>query len=125
MKNLMNTALMALLLLGVQSCYYDNPPELVPFDCAEVSYVTHIQPIWEQSCISGCHNGSNYEPDLSAEVSWTELTGGYVNLAVIEESSLWKSVNFESNAMPPGGPKLSLQNLELIRCWLEEGAPNN
>lgn len=112
--------------LFLHSCFYDNPPDLVPFDCEDVSYVTHIQPIWDAKCAtSGCHDGSR-EPLMTAEGGTNALVaGGYVNLAVPEESSLLKTVTFEQNPMPPGGPQLSTRDIEIIRCWLEVGAPNN
>jgi len=111
---------------SIHSCFYDNPPQLVPFDCADVSYSTHIQPIWDSKCATtGCHDG-NREPNLLSEVSYVNLTaGGYVDLNIPEESSLFKSVDFIENAMPPGGPKLPTQDIELVRCWISEGALNN
>lgn len=126
MKRILYLSVVVAAIAVLHSCYYDNPPDLVPFDCEEVSYVTHIQPIWDARCAtSGCHDG-NREPNLTAEVGYTELTaGGYVNTAVPEESSLWKTVNFERNPMPPGGPQLSDRDLAIILCWLEVGAPNN
>ena len=74
---------------------------------------------------SGCHDGS-VAPDLRAENSWSELVaGGHVNLDLPDISLLYKTVTFEESPMPPGGPKISDLEVELILCWISEGAPNN
>lgn len=113
-------------LITLDSCYYDDPPEALPFDCGEVSFSTHIVPILEASCAtSGCHDGSRV-PDLRANVSWNKLvSGGYVNLSVPEESTFFKTVEYIENPMPPGGIQLSELNRELILCWISEGALND
>ena len=113
-------------LLTLESCYYDDPPQPLPFDCHEVSYSTHIVPILEASCAtSGCHDGS-IVPDLTSDVSWNKIvSGGYVNLSVPEESSFFKTVEFIESPMPPGGIQLSALNRELILCWISEGALND
>lgn len=126
----MKYILLAFVLLGglvfMQSCYYDNPPKPIPFDCEDVSYSTHILPIFENSCsTTGCHDGSR-EPNLKPDVAWTELrNGGYINLLIPEESSLLKTVEFTENPMPPGGPQISELNRELILCWIMTGGLNN
>jgi hypothetical protein len=81
MKKIMNLMILTVIVVSIQSCYYDNPPEPIPFDCADVSYSTHLQPIWDKACAtSGCHDG-NREPNLLPDVSWNNLvSGGYVNL---------------------------------------------
>lgn len=126
MKNLIQITALCALLLGLPSCFYDHPPELVPFDCAEVSFVTHIQPILDARCAtSGCHDG-NIPPTLTAEVSYNTLVGGgFVNTQLPDESFLLKTVRFEESPMPPGGPKISQLDIELIRCWISEDVPNN
>ena len=113
-------------LLALESCYYDDPPVALPFDCYEVSYSTHIIPILEASCsTSGCHDGSVI-PDLRSDVAWNKIvSGGFVNLSVPSESSLFETVEYIENPMPPGGLQLSALNRELILCWISEGALNN
>ena len=114
-----------LLVIGLQSCYYDNPPELLPFDCEDVSFITHVQPILTNSCATtGCHNGTTV-PDLRGENAWNKLREGYINLVNPEESILFRTVDFQENPMPPGGPKLSQTNIDIIQCWIEAGARNN
>ena len=121
-------AIMLLIGLGLflQSCYYDHPPKPQPFECSDVSFSTHIVPILENSCsTTGCHDGTR-EPDLRTDVAWDELRkGGYINLARPDESSLFKTVEFTANPMPPGGPQISELHQEVILCWISEGALNN
>ena len=126
MKNVLLALTLLLGLFLMQSCYYDNPPEIAKIECSEVSYSTHIQPIFNASCAtSGCHDGTR-EPNLKTSEGYNALrAGGFVNLTFPEESSLLKTVDFTENPMPPGGPKLPELERELILCWLMEGARNN
>lgn len=125
MKNIFLVLICLYGLFSLQSCYYDNPPQLIPFECSDVSYSTHIIPIFESSCSTqGCHDGS-HEPDLRSNLARNSLrSGGYLNTAIPEESKLWKSVDFIESDMPPGGKLPSLE-LELIMCWISEGALDN
>ena len=126
MKNILIVFLMFGGLAIMQSCYYDHPPEPLPFECEDVSYSTHIQTIFINSCATNaCHDGTK-EPDLRKDVAWNELrSGGYINLLSPEESILYRTVEFRENPMPPGGPQISQINRELILCWLSEGALND
>jgi hypothetical protein len=126
MKNILIAFMVFGSIVFLESCYYDEPPQPLPFDCNEVSFSTHIQPIFEASCsTSGCHDGSRV-PDLRADVSWNLLVnGGYVNLSVPEESKLFKSVSYIEEPMPPGGIQISDLNKELVLCWISEGALND
>jgi hypothetical protein len=119
--------IMALTLI-CSACYYDDPPEIAPIDIEDVSFSTHILPTFEASCAtSNCHDGTR-EPNLINSLAYSELVGGgYINIAIPEESILYKSVDFQSgvDAMPPGGPKLPNTDIEVIRLWIIKGAPNN
>jgi len=73
-------------------------------------FAASISPIISTNCsISGCHNGSR-SPNLSS----------YNNISA-NASSIVSSIN--SN-MPPGN-RLSQQQIDLIKCWANDGAPNN
>ena len=125
MKHIIKLAAVLVLALFMKSCYYDNPPVLLPFDCEDVSYSTHVMPIMEASCAtSGCHDGT-VSPDLRSEVSYKELkNGGFISLISPEESLLFKTVDYRESPMPPG-IKLSQTDIDIIYCWITEGAPNN
>lgn len=123
MKEFLKILVLVALVAGMNSCYYDNPPEPVPFDCVDVSYSAHVAPIWAKSCATtGCHDPGNHEPDLSAENAYNVLLGdGWVNFTFPEESEIYKSLN---EGMPPNGP-LSPLDKQLVLCWIEAGARNN
>lgn len=124
-------AAVLLLFLGLaitQSCYYDEPPPVQPIDPKDVSFSTHILPIFSKSCAtSSCHDGTTV-PNLLNDNAWQELRkGGYINISVPEVSALYKDVAFLPGGvpMPPGGPKLSELDQLLILAWIQNGAPND
>jgi len=81
-----------------------------PATSSSVSFQTDISPIIAGNCAtSGCHNGTR-RPTLN---SYSTISGN--------ASSIIGAVN--SN-MPPGG-RLSTQQIALITCWVNAGAPNN
>lgn len=111
----------------IQACYYDNPPPVEPISPEDVSFSTHILPIFDNGCnSSGCHDGSR-APNLLADEAWPALRDGYINTTVPEESILYKSVEYLSGAdpMPPGGPKIPELDRQLILAWIQKGAPND
>lgn len=81
---------------------------LVP---GNVSLENQIMPIIMSDCaISGCHNGAQTPNLLTAE-------------AVIANASRIKSET-QARSMPRGRT-LRDQEIELIACWVDSGAPNN
>jgi hypothetical protein len=76
-----------------------------------VSYATSIKGIIETNCaISGCHNGSQ-SPNLSSFGSI--------------QSSASRIKARTANASMPRGRTLSQTQIELIACWVDDGALNN
>lgn len=72
---------------------------------------TDVMPIISANCAkSGCHNGSQ-SPNLSTAAN------------VKSNASRIKS-EVSSGSMPPTG-KLSTTQINLINCWVADGAPNN
>jgi len=108
------------ILLGLSSCYYDVEDELyIVKNCelpAEVSFADDVNPIIQQSCaISGCHVSSN--PDrVSLET--------YDNIKSTIDDNSFQFRTFDNLSMPPAGP-LSGCNIDLLKKWIENGAPNN
>jgi len=125
MKQLIKIILLVVLVGGIQSCFYDKLPELEPFECSEISYSTHLVPIFANNCANaGCHDGVAFDPDLTAPNSYTTLVNdGWIDLLTPENSTIYEEV--ESGDMPPGGPALSETDVQMILCWISEGAPNN
>lgn len=108
------------------------PPERTPLPTAtpggtvSVSYRADIQPIFDANCVS-CHGGS---AELWLE-SYEQVMAGSQNGPVIvptapSESELYLRITGQKEpAMPLGTEPLSRQDIERIRTWIAEGAPNN
>ena len=88
-------------------------------DTSTVTYSLAIAPLLQNHC-AGCHNNTTQ--------------GGGVNLSsyggvqtVALNGRLDGALNHRAGyvAMPQGGNKLSQCNLDKIRIWLDQGAPNN
>ena len=88
-------------------------------DTTNVTYSGSIIPILQNSCI-GCHSGSTPGGNISLNTYagvFTQATNG----------KLFGSVNHSTgfSAMPKGGNKLSTCQIDMIRIWIDAGAPNN
>ena len=92
--------------------------ELAQYTCTEtVSFASDINPIVTSKCaISGCHNGS-----LGDERDWRQVA------RLQEHKTLMKEYT-RGHIMPPSespeGP-LTQDQIDLISCWVDQGAPNN
>lgn len=132
---ILKMAFVAGVLLIVQSCYYEYPPEPSPIDPEQVSFKTHVLPILEKNCASDqCHDGSKV-PDLRDSIAYENVSfayrdlvirGGYVNTTFPEKSKLLEAIisGVGGLNMPPDGA-LPERDIELIRAWMIKGAPND
>lgn len=98
------------------ACSYEKgevPVAEIP--CDSMSYATNIVPILNEACNS-CHvPGGGGTGDFS---SYPEL-----KLAA-DNGSLKRQVM--SKAMPPAGsPEITDRQRSMIKCWVEQGAPQN
>lgn len=108
--------LVAGLLLSCTKDKFEVPTEQVGFcDSLQVNFVDHIQPIINQNCaFSGCHGSGSQRGDYTSfEGVKIDADNGKINNRVLVIKD-----------MPPGNP-LSTEDLEIISCWLEDGAPEN
>jgi len=81
-----------------------------------VSYLTDIKPILETSCIkSGCHNGDN-----GANLNWSVFANVQARAAMIKLRTGNKTM--PADIAPTGLPQ---NQIDLIACWVDEGAMNN
>lgn len=109
----------------VSSCYYDKESVLypaTPSTCstpATVSYGQHVLPILQAKCY-GCHSGVAPGGNI-AMGTWA------ADNAIAVNGKLYGSVSWAAGyqPMPLGASKLSACNLEVIKKWVESGAPNN
>lgn len=108
-----------------------------------VSYAGQVQPIWNASCTgSQCHDSSQPQAglELTQAASYTELVGtpssqcSAVNRVLASDPDqsylVWKlngagnGTCFSGSEMPKGG-KLPAAQIQLVRDWIANGAPNN
>jgi hypothetical protein len=124
MKRHIPLTIIAIGLIALQSCQYDwvqEEPEVPITDT--LSFATDIQPIFNLSCNgSGCHAKGGFDPDLTAENSYSALFAeNLINTADPESSGLYLSVikggSMESFAKSGDANK--------ILTWIQQGALNN
>ena len=107
---------------SVSSCYYDSEEYLYGnqnvCDTSLVRYSVEITNILEQNCYS-CHQGAS----PLGGFSFTE----YNDLRLYVDAGLFlSSVDYDGQASPmPPDSKMNDCNIEKIRVWIAEGAPNN
>jgi hypothetical protein len=86
--------------------------------CDTVSYKKHIKPLFISNCAkSGCHDEATN-------------AGGVVIPAQIKEIADTKRIharviNGEPTYMPADKGRLPGEQIEMIKCWLDAGAPIN
>ncbi|RME94840.1 MAG: hypothetical protein D6772_14025 [Bacteroidetes bacterium] len=115
-----------LLVSSLTACYYDNEEELFQFveevDCSAVvraTFSADIEPLLITHCIR-CHRNGREDGNVNLE--------GYDRVKpYVQNGALIGTVNHEAGwpAMPPSGVKLPPCDIEKIRLWIADGAPNN
>ena len=128
MKNIFFAVVIACAVV-IGSCTYDNldAPVVTPVefcDTIPASYELNIKTIIETNCAYGyCHNGF-------APGDYTTYEGMLANL---DEGKIEDRVIFQKDdpniGMPPiyatGPQDLTTEELDIFRCWLEAGYPEN
>ncbi len=109
--------------LVLSSCYKDvilpavvstKPPQYVSFS-------SDLQPIFNTNCaLSGCHVKGSQMPYLSADVSYQQLLGGFVNTIKPEQSEIYLQINGNMQVHIPNA-----DDRQKIYDWIRNGAPNN
>lgn len=111
--------------LGLSGCYYDDEETLyalitpVACDTTNVTYTNDIIPILQRECYA-CHGSS------APGGGYTLNTYTGVSVAV-NDGSLLGAVAHEAgfSKMPQGGNQLPDCEIQHIRSWINQGAPNN
>ena len=99
---------------------------------ADVSFSEDVTPIFEGKCVS-CHGGADENGAITKEIE-LDLTsddalivgsefGSIVEPGNAEDSVLWMMI--EVGDMPQDGEPLTIEELEVIKTWIAEGAQNN
>lgn len=128
---LMPVALFAMIWTGCEKDYNYIAPEVVINPNVEVSYSKNIQPIWNSGgcTVSGCHDGANYDPDLTAGNSYAALFNmGDVDTVDAENSIIYQRLilpTSDKKFMPKGGSPLPATEIALILEWIKQGAKDN
>lgn len=129
MKSYLHKVSALLLCLFVVSCYYDEAvivevPD-VPDD-QEVSFEMDIQPIFVQEgkdC-TACHNGTVANPDLRTGNSYNAIVPDYVVAFDAEGSELYQKLPGNNHPVEAGFI-VSVDEMALIKAWIDRGAENN
>lgn len=128
MKKLLQIVLVSSLSLLCFSCYYDEIQEDLipqipdlPDDPADPGYVeilfqAEIQPIFTNYCAQ-CHN-ANRDPDLRDGNSYNALIPEFVTRNNADESLLYTK-------LADGHQDLNVNDIGLIKGWINQGAKNN
>src|SRR5438270_1532115 len=96
---------------------------------AKLTYDEHVLPLLRDKCL-GCHNADKAKGGLDAS-NYAKLMEGGSSGAVVKPGDPDASRLFalashrEEPKMPPNGSKSSDAQLELLRKWIEQGAPEN
>jgi hypothetical protein len=84
----------------------------IPRAHTATSWINDILPIMQASCaLSGCHDGKS-------RIDYRIHSNAMKNSADIK-------FNTQNRSMPFDGPALSKNQIDLIACWVDDGALNN
>ncbi len=108
-----------------QGCYYDNEEELYqhvqdePCNVTTATYAADIAPILLAYC-TRCHR--NGREDGGVNLEGYDKVKPYVN-----DGSLFGTTNHDAgfSPMPPSTAKIPACDIEKMRLWIADGAPNN
>lgn len=124
MKKLIVLGFSFLLMLAYTSCQYID---IVPNDGSDIevsddlSFAVDIEPIFKAQSCTNCHPGM-HQPSLTEGNSYASLTdGSYVNEKKPEESEIVIVPGPESSH----AAKLTAEQVQLIKAWIEQGAKDN
>ena len=110
------------LALSAASCLADEAPS------AAVDFGKDIRPILQEACFA-CHGPKKQESGLRFDVRDAALKGGDSGIAIrpgdSTNSPLYQRVlSLDENLrMPPKGDRLSPEKIEILKKWIDAGAP--
>lgn len=101
----------------------------------DIDYATQIQPIFDNNCNKGCHDGTNaFIPGLKL-ISYEDVMKGSNNGPVVKAGNakgsllVWKLEGVKDNGekvagkqMPAGKAPLDAATIQLVKDWIDEGA---
>jgi uncharacterized membrane protein len=120
-RNFLSASLLAFVVLLANGCYYDKEALLYPgsgqvVDCTTISakFGADVSPLISSKCAtSGCHDAT--------------ASGGLIFQNYAQISSAKDRINTRAvieKTMPSAAP-LQPAEINILKCWIESGAPNN
>jgi len=104
----------------IQQGAQNNSCEGTGCDLSNVTFSGSVQPIISTHC-QGCHSGNN--PQVPSPLT------NYAQIkAIADNGMLWGSINWGGGVytnMPYNGTQLSACKKDIIKAWIDAGAPNN
>lgn len=120
-----------LLLLAVACCAAlgeSRGVELPPAATRKVDFVKDVQPIFAAHCLK-CHGPQLQEGEYRLDVRETALTKGaaFAPNVIAKKSADSPLIQFvagqvEGMQMPAKGPKLTAEQIGILRAWIDQGA---
>lgn len=114
----LNWLISLVLLQTLAACTYDNEEDLFgEMDCSTTpaTFSAVIAPIIQVNCaVPGCHVANAQFPD-------------FTDFKNIQDNAITIKSRVENGTMPPAssGKSLTLEQINAITCWVENGAKNN
>ncbi len=129
MKKVSSKFLVLILFLLYSSCYYDEAvEEIIPEipEEQEVSFSEDVQPIFIQEgkdCTT-CHNGTVANPDLREGNAYNAIVPDLVIPGNAEASVFYQRLPGNNHPVEAGF-LLNVDEIALIKAWIDRGAENN
>ena len=101
-----------------------DPAAEVPV--ASVSFVNDVLPVFVNSC-NECHGGKQIKEGLDLRTYESVMAGSFNGTVIVAGDSA-QSLLVElvtKGKMPKRGPKLTAEQIQIIRDWIDAGALNN
>ncbi len=116
----MRNLLLALCLISLGACHSENEEELFPEKTVDnnepISFMREVNPIIKNNCATaGCH-----EPRGFGNGNFETYAG---IKAKVDNGSLERRA-ITDKTMPAAGP-LPQRQLDILKAWIDQGAPNN
>ena len=111
----------SMLSISFVSCTKDigpNPDLIVKTSnaCDTITFTKHILPIFNSECAtSGCHEAGFPYGDFTS----------YGDIKIKVDAGLIKTRVIDGPSFMPASGRLPDNQINLIKCWLDAGAPNN
>jgi mono/diheme cytochrome c family protein len=115
-------------LLGSSLHAAPEAPASTPPAPAQIDFASQVQPLLETKCLE-CHNPDKVKGDLLMNTQDAMLKGGEGGPALVpgqpDKSEIIKRIILpkgHDDVMPPKGPPLTAQQIDVLKRWVADGA---